>query len=229
MREASKTNLARDSSFASSYLQGEVLDIGAGSDPVCPSAVIFDQKDGDANHIEKYFQPQSFDTVHSSHCLEHMHDPRAALSKWWALVKRGGFMIVVVPDEELYEQGIWPSIFNPDHKCSFRLNKSGHLTPVSFDIGEMCARLPDAEILSATVQDNLLDRALLLPHGIKPRRIRHPLKLAASIMKRISSQQSPLRINFNRWLVRSGYPCDQTKGAALSQIEVVIRKIQRDF
>jgi predicted SAM-dependent methyltransferase len=224
MREASKTNLVRDAGFASSYLQGSVLDIGAGSDPVCPGAVVFDQQDGDANDIERYFAFQSFDTVHSSHCLEHMDDPIRALSKWWALVKPEGFMVIVVPDEALYEQGRWPSVFNSDHKSSFRLDNPVPLSAVSFDIGELCRTLPNAVIVHAVVQDDELDRTLLLPAGTTSRRIRQPLKFAVSIMKRVTSAQGKPRARFNRWLVRRGYPFDQTKGAALAQIQIVLRK-----
>jgi hypothetical protein len=45
-----------------------------------------------------------------------MHDPEAALRQWWALVRPGGYLVVVVPHEDLYEQGMWPSAFNSDHK-----------------------------------------------------------------------------------------------------------------
>ena len=114
-REASKTNQFRGKDFAGLYLQGHVLDVGAGGDLVCPWAQGFDMENGDANVIHRYFEPGSFDAVHSSHCLEHMLDPPSALRNWWSLVKPGGFMILVVPDEDLYEQGIWPSAFNHDH------------------------------------------------------------------------------------------------------------------
>jgi len=46
MREASKTNQFRPPHFASTYLSGRVLDIGAGPDLVCPYPV--DQLVGDA-------------------------------------------------------------------------------------------------------------------------------------------------------------------------------------
>ena len=96
MQEASKTNKFRPSHFASTYLSGRVLDIGAGPDLVCPHALAFDQEHGDANKIDEYFEAGSFDTVHSSHSLEHMLDPVQALHLWWSLVKSGGFLIVVV-------------------------------------------------------------------------------------------------------------------------------------
>ena len=123
MNESSKTNALRGSEFHEQYFMGKVLDIGAGNDPVNTHAVIFDQQHGDANHIDNYFEAESFDTVHSSHCLEHMRDPVMALQKWWSLVKSQGFLITVVPDEDLYEQGIWPSFFNHDHVSTFQIGK----------------------------------------------------------------------------------------------------------
>ena len=63
----------------------------------------------------------AYDAVCSSHCLEHMRDVPAALTQWWALVRKGGYLVLVVPDEDLYEQGGWPSLFNSDHKATFRI------------------------------------------------------------------------------------------------------------
>lgn len=226
MKEASKTNAIRPIDFAARYLDGTVLDIGAGDDPICAHAQIFDQQHGDANHIDRYFAPGSFDTVHSSHSLEHMVDPVAALAHWWILVKPKGHLILVVPDEDLYEQGLWPSFFNDDHKSSFRLGKEIGLSPVSFDIGRLCMALPQSEVLSATVQDHHLDRRSLLPAGTKAKRLRHPLKLLASIVKRINPAGSDaMSTGFGRWLVRRGYPIDQTNKNALAQIEVIVKKL----
>ena len=92
MDEAKKTNLIRGDAFMSQYFRGKVIDIGAGNDLVCPGAERFDLEDGDANVITRYRQPDSYDCVHSYHCLEHMHDPAAALKEWWALVKPGGLL-----------------------------------------------------------------------------------------------------------------------------------------
>jgi SAM-dependent methyltransferase len=67
----------------------------------------------------------SFDFVASSHCLEHLHDPSDALLAWSQVVKPGGFLIVTVPDFDLYEGGRWPSRYNGDHKWKFTLSRPG--------------------------------------------------------------------------------------------------------
>lgn len=112
-----------------------MLDIGAGPDPVTPECVSFDIEDGDANHMLEYFKIETFDTVYSSHCLEHMHDAIACLGEWWSLVKKGGYMVTVVPHEDLYEQRVWPSVFNEDHKWTFRASGNASWSPVSINIG----------------------------------------------------------------------------------------------
>jgi hypothetical protein len=38
-------------------------------------------------------------------------------------------MIVLVPDEDLYEQGHFPSIFNTDHKSTFILRRPSSSRP----------------------------------------------------------------------------------------------------
>ncbi len=226
MNESSKTNAIRGNDFSSTYFSGRVLDIGAGKDPVCSSAIVFDQQHGDANHIRNYFESNSFDTVHSSHCLEHMNNPIDALSEWWSLVKPGGYLVTVVPHEELYEQGLWPSFFNDDHKSSFRLNSSKPLSDFSYDIAQMHLALPDAHLISTEIHDTHLKRELLFKHGSNPRRLKHPLKLVMSILKRLTNPDSPIRYQFIKWLVQRGYPFDQTTGSALAQIQVIIQKIK---
>lgn len=224
MREASKTNKIRPSHFASSYLSGRVLDIGAGPDLVCPHAVPFDQEHGDANKIDQYFEAESFDTVHSSHSLEHMLDPVDALHRWWSLVKTGGFLIIVVPDEYLYEQNMWPSFFSPEHYSSFRLNKENGATPVSYDIGQLCRELPQASVISEAVQDHGYSYDLIWPGHTKPKRPHKGLRLVNSVLKRTLHFHHPIRHQFHRFLVTRGYPVDQLVGDALAQIEMVIQK-----
>ncbi len=119
------------------WFAGEGIDIGAGPDglhvwrslfPLMKSCRAWDQKDGDAQRME-HVPDATFDFVHSSHCLEHMRDPVEALSNWWRILRPNGHLVVIVPDEDLYEQALWPSAFNSDHKRTFTLWKpSRHAT-----------------------------------------------------------------------------------------------------
>ena len=53
-----------------------------------------------------------------------MDDPRSAIIDWYQLVKPGGYLIILVPDKDLYEQGAWPSMFNSEHKWTFTIKKN---------------------------------------------------------------------------------------------------------
>ena len=202
VQESLKTNKIRNKKFFSDYFQGDILDIGGGTTPVIPSAQIFDLQHGDAQHILKYLEPESFDCVHSSHCLEHIEDVSLAISQWWSLVKVGGYLILVVPDEDLYEQGVWPSMFNSDHKHTFTISKTNSWSSVSINIKEMLSTLDGAQTLSIGLQDT----------GVK-RLVKHSLFLLLYY---------PLYVVF---VSKKGRYIDQTEGDALAQIQVVIKKI----
>jgi SAM-dependent methyltransferase len=224
MDEARKTNALRGQEFGRKFLGGKVIDIGAGKDLVCENAERFDIDDGDANVISRFRPINHYDTVHSSHCLEHMHDPVAALNEWWSLVKPGGYLVVVVPDEDLYEQGIWPSIFNRDHKSTFRLDKPGSWSKVSYDIRTLVAALPGCTVISAEIQDANYDDSLRMKHGEIRRKRVWWLRLAKSAGGRIPGVGKKLKIHFENLAARRGVPLDQTTREALAQIQVVARK-----
>jgi SAM-dependent methyltransferase len=228
MNEASKTASLRGPEFVAQYFRGEVIDIGSGPDLVVPFAAPFDLEHGDANEILLYRPREAYDCVHSSHCLEHMVDPPYALAQWWGLVKPGGHLIVVVPHEDLYEQGIWPGIFNPDHKATFRLGGRQSWSPVSHDLRELAAALSDAELISAEVHDRGYNRTLQAKGFPKRGSLWEVYRIARAIQYRM------LRVGVQRqhsiWnaLLRAqrriGLPVDQTLGDALAQIQIIVRK-----
>lgn len=78
----------------------------------------------------------TFDFVHSSHCLEHMRNPVKALSNWIRICKPGGHLVITIPEEDLYEQGMWPSTFNRDHKTTWTIAKKKSWSPVSINLIE---------------------------------------------------------------------------------------------
>jgi SAM-dependent methyltransferase len=82
----------------------------------------WDMPDGDAE-VMGSIKDNTFDFIHSSHCLEHLRNPSIALDNWLRILKPGGYIICIIPDEDLYEQGQFPSTFNSDHKHTFTIHK----------------------------------------------------------------------------------------------------------
>jgi SAM-dependent methyltransferase len=122
--EAQKGHDARRrSGFYAHFLSGPaVLDIGfrgghPRAEPITANAigVELDYPGYDGRTLP--FPAESQDAVFSSHCLEHIDDYRQALSEWYRVLKIGGYLIIAVPHQYLYERKpTLPSIFNPDHK-----------------------------------------------------------------------------------------------------------------
>ena len=203
-------------------LQGRGIDIGCGPDPVSPGARRFDLEHGDANVISQFIQEQ-FDFVYSSHCLEHMHDPRTALLEWWKLVKPGGYLFVTVPDEDLYEQGVFPSRFNDDHKATFTLSKSSSWSALSHNVFDLARSLPGGEIQSLQLQDRGYDRRLLCFGSKRPNLLSKLMGRLYVVLSKTCSESSLLDL---RRLLAPYYPVDQTSHPyrAQAQIQLIVKK-----
>ena len=144
MKECSKSIMRRlhEPNFSNRYFSGSGLDIGGGSDPLglyvelfprLKGVRVWDKDDGDAQSLEG-IKEASFDFVHSSHCLEHLEIPMDGIKSWFRAVKEGGYLIVTVPDEDMYEQGHFPSTWNGDHKHTFTIFKTRSWSPKSINL-----------------------------------------------------------------------------------------------
>ena len=105
------------------FLHGNGIDIGCGTDilklpPGTGKVRGWDKHDGDAALMQG-IADNTFDFVYSSHCLEHLNKPEESLKKWIAICKPGGYIYVVVPDWELYEKKVFPSMFGVGHQWTF--------------------------------------------------------------------------------------------------------------
>lgn len=147
MNETSKALIRRlhDARFVNTYFRGSGIDIGAGNDPLGKYAQqfplmttlrVWDMPDGDAQ-LMKGVSDNEYDFVHSSHCLEHLYDPYEALDNWIRICKPGGHIITTIPDEDLYEQGVWPSNHNGDHKTSWTIAKEKSWSAASINLLEV--------------------------------------------------------------------------------------------
>jgi SAM-dependent methyltransferase len=126
-REAAKGFRRREhSGFWRRYGGGRLLDIGyrgdvAGAQPILPQGIGIELGDPGYDGLRLPFDDLAFDTVHSSHVLEHVHDPVRSLKEWWRVVALGGHLITIVPHAYLYErrQTVPPSRWSPEHFRAF--------------------------------------------------------------------------------------------------------------
>lgn len=83
--------------IAMQFCKGMGLDVGAGKWPL-PGSIPVDLKDGgDAMELPH----GQFDYVFSSHCLEHLANPVAALEHWRSRLRPGGVLYLYLPSPEM--------------------------------------------------------------------------------------------------------------------------------
>jgi hypothetical protein len=159
-----------DARFSNRWLVGRGLDIGGGGDsimlyrslfPRIDSVTIYEWAQGDAQYLANV-QDDSFDFVYSAHCLEHMVDPWIAVRHWLRVLRPGGHLVVTVPDEDMYEQGVWPSTFNGDHKHTFAMFKRQSWSSMTINVLDLL-RSFDREVDILKVER--LDHSFL--HGMQ--------------------------------------------------------------
>lgn len=147
MHEQSKAVKRRfyDGAFHTRYFVGDGIDVGGKPDPLDQYIGIFpamqsvrtwDIKDGNGQFLSG-IPDNSYDFLVSSHSLEHMVDVRETLKNWIRVVKPEGFLIITVPDEDLYELENWPSKFNADHKWTFTIYKRNSWSPKSINVVDL--------------------------------------------------------------------------------------------
>lgn len=105
------------------YCVGNGIDIGAGAESVTPSAIAIDLPDdeyakyhsglepnrpvafkGDARDLP--FKDKTLDYVYSSHLLEDFFEWEPVLAEWARVLKPGGYLIILVPDKDLWAAAI---------------------------------------------------------------------------------------------------------------------------
>ncbi len=226
MQESRKTQAVRPPDFNQKYFQGRVLDVGAGNDLVIPTAIGFDKEDGDANNIAQYFAPESLDTIHSSHCLEHLNDPVGVLQQFYRILRPGGYIISVVPDEDIYELGYFPSLFNPDHKWTFRADDRPTWSEHSLHITQIHQACGAGQVVNVEFQHHHFQKSWLKPKKQWNEARSQVLWLQNFYNESIGRFGYNMHIidMINNHVAKLGLITDQTMGSALAQIQVIFQK-----
>lgn len=142
------------SGFFTHYMGGSGLDVGGTGyleniHAVLPDAVIVDLDYPGYDGRTLPFEDGSLDYVYSSHCLEHIEEYKNAIQDWYRVTKKGGHIIIVVPNRFLYEKkDSLPSRWNADHKRFY--------TPASL-LSEIEESLPPNSFRVRNLQDNDTD------------------------------------------------------------------------
>lgn len=118
------------------------FDLGCQRDPLNATFRRWDRIYGDGDASELAGVPDGIaGTIYSSHLLEHVEDPVAAIRRWWDVLGPGGRLIVIVPHRDLYEgRERLPSRWNGDHKAFYLPDR---------------AEEPDTRSLRATIEEAL--------------------------------------------------------------------------
>jgi len=117
MAYMSETEKFRDMPEVMKYITGRILDIGCGGNKITHDSVGVDGRllDGvdvicdraDDYDLLIYFRdkqlPNVFDTVFSSHFLEHCPNQHQTIMVWSDLLKRGGHLVLYLPDGRHYD------------------------------------------------------------------------------------------------------------------------------
>lgn len=152
-----------------------------------------------------------------------MHDARSTILEWWKLVRPGGFLFILVPDEDLYEQGVFPSRFNPDHKATFTISKAKSWSPKSVNVLGLACSLPGGEIVSLQLQDVGYDRRL---QGFGQKSANLVSRALAKIYGWLAKWMDVTSLIPYRQFLSTYYPVDQTLEPynAQAQIQLIVKK-----
>ena len=140
----------------------DVSDVNHGLDPAAWPEIAnceqFTIHSGPLDQLLSARAKESYDFLYSCHYFEYLRSPASVLRQCWSLVKPRGYMAIVVSDEDLYEQGKWPSRFNAAHQSTYTLHKrqgeSHAWSPRSINLFQLIVEnLPDCRPLLLRVRD----------------------------------------------------------------------------
>lgn len=108
----SETAKVRDLPEVMQHIKGKILDYGCGGDKIVPHAIGMDGRempgvdmvcrDLENPTADVFSLVEEFDTVYSSHFLEHVLNPYSMVSMWYQFLRPMGKLVLYLPDGRYY-------------------------------------------------------------------------------------------------------------------------------
>lgn len=110
----SETAKVKDRPEWMKFITGRVCDVGAGDDKIVPDAYCLDGRERNGNQVRHdlylEFSDGLFDTIFSSHFLEHTPTPYEYILNWFKFLDSHGTLFLYMPQKDAYK-----SEGNPEH------------------------------------------------------------------------------------------------------------------
>lgn len=153
--KAAKRRMSEAPEFWANVFSGKGIDLGCGCAPIglehypkITQNFAWDKVLNSRHDVSSLpFDDKEFNWAHASHVLEHVENPIATCNEWMRVLTPGGWLVITVPDFNLYERDQWPSRFNPDHKSTWSIEMAKSLIAilsVNWDVLESDVKLLDA-------------------------------------------------------------------------------------
>ena len=149
--------------------KGDGLHISPGGDPLkkshyplCNSITLMDSQDTKIETdklIEQTGQKQ-FDFVYATNLAVYEDEPLNVINHWLKFVASKGYLVFTVTDEDLYEQGNFPSIFNNSHKKTFSIYKQLSWSGKHYNILDIIQKLNNVTCRKIELVDSNYDYSL---------------------------------------------------------------------
>ena len=135
-----KSETSKFRGLAAPFCTGIGIDVGAGGDPIIPTAICVDLPQPycpmlgeapvhvsiDCRKLWTIFANESLDYIYTSHLLEDFNwiDCQNILDSWVHLIKPGGYLVILVPEYHLWRRALdrgQPPNYN--HRHEFRIGE----------------------------------------------------------------------------------------------------------
>lgn len=133
--------------------------------PAITACERFDLSSENIGYIGDTRSKECYDFIYGCRFLEKARAPARALAQCWSLIKPRGYLGMLVADEDLFEQGKWPSRFDPRHQWTFTIHKpageAGSWSPRSINLLQLILEnLNGFRIVLLRVDDTGYDYAI---------------------------------------------------------------------